>query len=106
MTWPLITTAMYAWLFSAHRRCELRSEALHQMRVAAVMVLEEADSIGGGLGGQIGHVDWNRPRQIDFLLDLRVMTFGDRAVEQPACEPLVILQADASVADPQFVLSE
>src|SRR3954454_9727803 len=106
MTWPLVTTARSGWLFPAHRRCELRAEALHQMRVAAVMVLEEADAIGGRLGGEIGHVDWNGLGQVDFLLDLRVMAFGHGAVEQPAGEPLVILEADATVADPQFVLRE
>src|SRR5437763_2718090 len=91
---------------TAYRRHQLGAEPLHQVRVAAVMIGHELDSVGGRLRRQVGHIDRNRFGQVDLFLDFRVLTLGHVTAVQPGREALVILDADAAVADPQLVLGE
>src|SRR5690348_10081899 len=76
---------------------QLRAVALHQVSVAAVVVLEELHAVLRGLHGEIGHVNGNRLGQIDLFLDLRVVALRNLSVEQESRHPLVILETYAAV---------
>src|SRR3954452_8286781 len=104
---PSVLLCQYSrQLLPADRRHQLRTVSLHEMRVAAVRIGAEDDAVGRWSNREIGHVDRHGLRQVDFLLDLRIAAFRNEAAEQPARETLVILDANAAIADPQLVLGE
>src|SRR5690242_4217733 len=58
----------YTLFEAADRRHQLGPEALHQMGIAPIMILEEVNAVSRRLHGQIGHVDRDRFGKVDMLL--------------------------------------